>query len=115
MKFCQILDGQLDEMHLLKHPFYQAWSAGDLGVEKLQFYAKEYYSHVAAFPRYISSIHSLCSDIKSRQILLENLIEEEKGEENHPELWLRFAEGLGVKRQECQSSFNGLARILHER
>ena len=28
----------------------------------------------------------------------ENLIEEEMGAANHPELWLRFAEGLDVKR-----------------
>ena len=53
---------------------------------------------MAVFPRYISGIHSLCPDLKMRQILLGNLIEEEQGEENHPELWLRFAEGLGVSR-----------------
>lgn len=62
-------------------------------------YAAQYYHHVAAFPRYISSIHSLCTDIKDRQLLLANLNEEEQGEENHPELWLRFAEGLGCSRQ----------------
>ncbi len=31
-----------------------------------------------------------------QQVLLGNLIEEEQGDENHPELWKRFAEGLGV-------------------
>jgi len=31
-------------------------------------------------------------------MLLDNLIEEEKGQANHPELWLRFAEGLGLER-----------------
>ncbi len=31
--------------------------------------------------------------------MLENLIDEEKGDENHPELWLRFAEGIGVSRK----------------
>ena len=96
--FCHYLDKQLDELHLLKHPFYLAWSRGDLDIETIRIYATEYYSHVAAFPRYISCIHSLCEDIKTRQILLENLIEEEQGEEHHPELWLRFAEGLGISR-----------------
>ena len=33
-----------------------------------------------------------------RQELLENLIEEERGDENHPELWLRFGEGVGATR-----------------
>ncbi len=33
------------------------------------------------------------------QVLLENLIDEERGSENHPELWLRFAEALGLDRE----------------
>ena len=55
----------------------------------------KYYAHVSNFPIYISATHSRCDDIKVRQLLLENLNDEEKGEENHPELWMRFAEGLG--------------------
>ncbi|WP_412707465.1 iron-containing redox enzyme family protein [Candidatus Rickettsia kedanie] len=68
-----------------------------------KIYAKEYYHHVTAFPRYISAIHSKCSDIQARQILLGNLIEEEQGEENHPELWKRFAEGLSCLRNQLTS------------
>nr|WP_256433082.1 CADD family putative folate metabolism protein [Wolbachia endosymbiont of Ceratosolen solmsi] len=33
-----------------------------------------------------------------------NLIEEEQGDENHPELWQRFAEGLGVARSDLRES-----------
>lgn len=98
MTFCKKLDTLLDSLFLLKHPYYQAWNDGQLSIESLQTYAKEYYHHVAAFPRYISQIHALCPDIKARQILLANLIEEEEGEDNHPELWLRFSEGLGNAR-----------------
>ncbi|KLT22022.1 coenzyme PQQ synthesis protein C [Wolbachia endosymbiont of Armadillidium vulgare str. wVulC] len=98
MTFVQSLNNQLDSLHLLKHPFYQSWNEGSLSMQALQTYAKEYYHHVAAFPRYISGIHSLCSSLKMRQVLLGNLIEEEQGDENHPELWQRFAEGLGVAR-----------------
>ncbi|WCR58928.1 MAG: PqqC-like protein [Wolbachia endosymbiont of Ctenocephalides felis wCfeF] len=89
-------------MHLLKHQFYQSWNEGNLSLEALQVYAKEYYHHVAAFPRYISGIHSLCPNLKMRQVLLGNLIEEEQGDENHPELWQRFAEGLGVSRSDLR-------------
>ena len=102
MKFCITLNNLLEELHLLKHPFYQSWNEGTLTLDTLKIYAKEYYYHVAAFPRYISQIHSLCPDISDRQVLLENLIDEEKGENNHPELWLRFAEGLGVSRKEAK-------------
>lgn len=96
MIFVQSLNKQLDNLYLLKHPFYQSWNAGSLSLQALQTYSKEYYHHVAAFPRYISGIHSLCPSLKMRQVLLGNLIEEEQGDENHPELWKRFAEGLGV-------------------
>lgn len=103
MTFIESLNDKLQRLHLLNHPFYQSWNAGTLSRETLQTYAKEYYHHVAAFPRYISGIHSLCADLKARQVLLENLIEEEQGEDNHPELWIRFAEGLGVERSDILS------------
>jgi pyrroloquinoline-quinone synthase len=98
------LDSMIAERSLLKHPFYQAWTAGTLSIERLQNYAVQYYPHVAAFPRYLSAIHSRCADIATRQALLENLIEEERGAENHPELWLRFAEAIGVPRERVVDS-----------
>ena len=98
------LDSMITERALLKHPFYQAWTSGTLSLERLQNYAVEYYPHVAAFPRYLSAIHSRCADIATRQALLENLIEEERGAENHPELWLRFAEAIGVPRERVLDS-----------
>ncbi len=67
------LDSMISERSLLKHPFYQAWTAGTLSRERLQNYAVEYYPHVAAFPRYLSAIHSRCADIATRQALLEEL------------------------------------------
>jgi pyrroloquinoline-quinone synthase len=36
-------------------------------------------------------------------MLLENLIEEERGSENHPELWLRFCESLGLTRDDVKA------------
>jgi pyrroloquinoline-quinone synthase len=92
------LDAMIAERHLLKHPFYQDWTAGRLSLDTLREYAVQYYRHVEAFPRYLSALHSRCDDLRVRQALLANLIEEEYGEDNHPELWLRFAEGLGVAR-----------------
>jgi pyrroloquinoline-quinone synthase len=103
MAFLPQLNEQLDQYHLLKHPFYQAWSAGQLELETLQEYAKQYYHHVNDFPRYLSAIHTQVEDIETRQIILGNLIDEEQGEENHPELWLRFAESLGVTREEAKN------------
>jgi pyrroloquinoline-quinone synthase len=96
--FVKQLQEELDHYSLLKHDFYKRWSCGQLKMEELQHYGAQYYHHVDAFPRYISTIHSNCPSKQARQILLGNLIEEEQGDENHPELWLRFTDCLGVKR-----------------
>jgi len=99
-----ILDQLVNERHLLNHPFYQRWMAGTLTFKELQRYVVNYYPHVSAFPTYVSAVHSQCSDLKTRQALLENLIEEERGEENHPELWLRFGEALGLTRSDIEET-----------
>ena len=94
--FLDALDSLVAEKHLLKHPFYVLWTEGRLSRENLREYAVSYYPHVAAFPRYVSGVHSHCEDAALRSELLENLIEEERGQANHPELWRRFARALGV-------------------
>jgi pyrroloquinoline-quinone synthase len=95
---------RIQERHLLTHPFYQAWSAGTLSPRALREYSKQYYRHVEAFPTYVSAVHANCPSLAIRQQLLENLIEEERGAEHHPELWLRFAEALGVSRDEVAAA-----------
>ena len=97
------LDNDIAEKHLLKHPFYLAWTRGELSREALADYAQQYYQHVAAFPTYVSAIHAKCDDQSTRKELLNNLIDEEAGSPNHPELWLNFAEGLGVSVRDAQN------------
>ena len=93
-KLQQQIDAAVSEYAMLSHPFYQLWSEGKLDQTVIGKYSAQYYAHVKAFPTYVSAVHSRCDDLPVRQLLLENLIEEERGGENHPELWLRFAEGL---------------------
>lgn len=92
------IEALIEKKSLLKHPFYQAWTAGTLTREDLAYYAQQYYAQEARFPRYVSAVHSNCPDLKTRQMLLENLTHEEAGADNHPELWLRFAETVGADR-----------------
>jgi pyrroloquinoline-quinone synthase len=101
--FLDVLDAQIKAKHLLNNPFYHAWSRGELSIECLREYAKEYYSHVKAFPAYISAIHCRTEDATTRRMLLQNLIEEEAGSPNHPELWKNFALRLGVTEEELQN------------
>ena len=79
------LGAQIAHKHLLTHPFYQAWSMGDLSLGSLREYPKQYYHQVEAFPTYVSAVHANCPDLPTRQYLLENLIEEERGADNRPE------------------------------
>jgi len=88
---------------MLNHPFYRAWEMGELPREVLTSYSKQYFHHVAAFPRYISATHAGCDDIAARQVLLENLIDEEHGPKNHPALWLQFAAGMNAPLEEVES------------
>jgi pyrroloquinoline-quinone synthase len=90
----------IEARSLLKHPFYQAWQKGELTLEDLRDYAKQYYPHVAAFPRYVSAVHSNTSDAAAADMLLDNLIEEQRGEGGHPGLWLKFAEAVGNRRED---------------
>ncbi len=91
------IDTDIAEKHLLKHPFYLAWVRGELSKEALTDYAQQYYHHVAAFSTYLSAVHAKCDDQPTRKELLSNLVDEEAGSPNHPELWKKFAEGLGVE------------------
>jgi pyrroloquinoline-quinone synthase len=92
------IDALIAERHLLKHPFYADWRAGTLPVEALQDYAAQYYAFESDFPRFLSALHARTERADIRQALLDNLWDEEHGEANHAELWLRFGEGIGTDR-----------------
>jgi pyrroloquinoline-quinone synthase len=94
----QEIDARVARQQLLQHPFYQAWSRGELSLDALRDYATQYYHHVAAFPTYLSAVHAQTEDSAVRRPILSNLIDEETGSPNHPELWLEFAESLGLSR-----------------
>ena len=99
-----VIDQQIAAKHLLTHPFYLAWTRGELSKEALRDYACQYYQHVAAFPTYLSAVHAQCDDQPTRKQILSNLIDEEAGTPNHPELWLQFAETLGAPNEEVRAT-----------
>lgn len=103
--FVSELGAVIAEKHLLTHPFYRAWSAGTLPISVMQEYAKQYYHLEKNFPIFLSTIHSNAGeDFVSRQAITNNLHDEERGKQNHRELWLRYAEAIGVDRSEVESS-----------
>jgi len=94
----------LEEKSLLKHPFYRAWSHGMLPHERLQEYARQYFHFEAAFPRFLSAVHSRTESQPVRQLLADNLWDEEHGPRNHVALWLEFAQAVGVGAREVTES-----------
>ena len=93
--FWQKADQEIAKYDLLRHPFYQAWSAGELTKEDLKFYAGQYYLQVSQFPAYLTTLHSRLPEGLMRRDVLANAYEEECDGIAHSELWLRFAEGMG--------------------
>ena len=89
------IDAAIAEKNLLKHPFYQDWQAGKLSREALQLYAAQYYRHVEAFPKHLRVLAAR-TEGPIRDIILENLAEEENPAGPHPKLWREFANALGV-------------------
>lgn len=104
MELLDRIDRQIDHKHLLKHPFYAKWAAGTLPREAMQEYARQYFAFESSFPQFLSALHSRTQDASVRQRILENLWDEEHGSDNHAELWLRFAEGIGVARDDVRDA-----------
>lgn len=115
------LDEAIARRHLLKHPFYQAWTEGKLDRECLQLYAAQYYRHVEAFPQHLRALAARTQgDLRS--LVEENLAEEEHPAMPHPRLWRDFAAGIGVDEkavreaaplpgvQALVDTFDGIAR-----
>ena len=97
-EFFAALDLRLARYDLLQHPFYQAWSKGELTRDELRAYAAEYWHHVSAFPTYLSALHAQLEDAPLRRTVLENLADEEglPAGRPHSDLWMDFATGMGA-------------------
>ncbi|MCI4340229.1 MAG: CADD family putative folate metabolism protein [Thermoplasmata archaeon] len=108
------LDALIRSRHLLKHPFYQAWSHGQVPMSTLQEYAGQYYHFESNFPRYVAGVYAKETDPARRRILLANLVDEEGRTPTHPELWSRFATAIGAPdpAREPHRAMGGTKRLM---
>lgn len=99
-QFLAELDTRIAKYDLLCHPFYKAWSAGQLTREDLCEYGRRYYRHVDTFPGYLSSFAERVQSDSLRRAVLANRDEEvgANGDRSHAGLWLDFVEGMGGDR-----------------
>jgi pyrroloquinoline-quinone synthase len=103
--FLSLLEERIHQYDLLCHPFYKAWSAGELTREDLRAYAEDYYPHVEAFPGYLAQFGVRLEEGEMRRAVLANMNDENGGEDSfgepersHADLWLDFVEGVGGSR-----------------
>jgi len=101
--FIKLLEKDIKNKHLSTHKFYQLWNEGKVSVNALRGYSQQYYNFVSEFPRFVSRVHSNTPYEEERMHILENLNEEENKNMPHAELWLRFAEGIGLKRNKINA------------
>ena len=87
MDFKQTLDNKISDYNLLDHPFYEAWSAGELPVEALRTYAREYGAFIATIPNGWETINDA-------EIAAE--------ETEHIDMWADFATGLDTVVSEAE-------------
>lgn len=104
-QFFEQLDKRIAKYDLLCHPFYKAWSAGQLTRDDLREYALDYYEHVRAFPSYLAAFALRLNEGELRRAVLANMRDEQGGENAagedgtaHSDLWLDFAQGMGAAR-----------------
>ena len=100
----EALDELVRERSILNHPFYVAWERGELTRPQLATYASVYYPHVRAFPQHLESTIAAADDSETRAELTNNLTDELTQPKPHNELWLDFAEALGLDRQRVATS-----------
>jgi pyrroloquinoline-quinone synthase len=96
-EFFEETDARIAKYDLLCHPFYKAWSAGELTREDLREYGQDYFHHVAEFPEYLRKFAARVEDDQLKRAVMVNREDELglDGSRPHPELWLDFVEGMG--------------------
>src|SRR5438477_10708539 len=101
------------------HPLWFKIQEGRLSRPQVQGFAKQFFLQVLEFPRAVSALHSRCPDLGERVKLAESVYEEEtgriSGSKAHPELFLDFATGLGLRRDEVLSApaLPSTAALIH--
>src|ERR1700694_3860089 len=88
-EFFEQLEARIAKYGLLCHPFYEAWSAGELSRDQVRAYAQDYYHHVAAFPTYLAEFGNRRDELGQKKNVPGR---------SHADIWRDFAEGMGASR-----------------
>ena len=88
----------------MTHPFYQRWQKGKVPHEVLQEYARQYYHYERALPTLLRTAMEHMEEGPDKEAVARVLEDESSNPKPHADLWLDFAEGLGLDRDEVRSA-----------
>ncbi|MBS4029656.1 MAG: iron-containing redox enzyme family protein [Ignavibacteriales bacterium] len=94
----------IEKHNVLKHPFFQLWNCGAVSNDTLRVFVSQFYHLIKHFPRMLSAIHSNTSELLTRKVILKTLNREDGAKEHSAELWVRYAESLGISRMELENA-----------
>ncbi len=94
------------------HPYFQALERGEVPREVVHRWVEQFYPWLACVPIAMAERYSRCpwepKFDRYRRMILDQLVDEAgdpKGTTpSHPELWLKFCEGLGLSRAQVQAA-----------
>ncbi len=94
---------------IIRHPFVRGIADGSYPKEALHFYAQELIALAASFPAQLATLFARCDNENARQVILQNLLEEEgvvsfgtatglviDPQRRHTALGARFLKAFGV-------------------
>ena len=100
------IDNEVEKRSLLKHKFYQMWSNGELNLEQLRGYSKEYFQLVKVVPKLVENVGGAKqtpgneNESEATATTTEEIKQNMEEESSHISPWIEFATSLGVPREE---------------
>lgn len=95
-----IIDDEIRKRSLLNHRFYILWKEGKLKLNHLRSYSKEYFQLVKAVPELVDNIHKNIENYDPGNQYVKPVKYIQNEEHQHIEPWIKFAQSLGMEKQE---------------
>ena len=100
----QKVNETIQQNDLGKHEFYTTWLCGKLPLNAIRDYASQYYFFEKEFPNFLRLASKKSKSEEQKKELAENIYEEENVPKHHADVWIDFAEGIGVSKENIMNA-----------